>query len=243
MNTEQPIGSDQQGLVSARRRSAARWELKSRVALTLGDANRMLHLYAEGIRRSQEALEIYERFGDAEGQGKCWTYLGWLFLGDGQLGAAEEAGSHAIKLFQGQGRDYWVCLSHRLLGDICRTKGEIGTAIRHFEKAIRIASPFEWHHELFWNHVSLAQLFRDEREFDSAQSHIERAKPHAVDDAYKLCRVMRLQARVWYHQGRLEEGKAEILCALKTFEELGATAELPLSRSLLWKIEQAIERR
>ena len=34
MNQEQPIGSDQQGLVSARRRSAARWELKSRVALT-----------------------------------------------------------------------------------------------------------------------------------------------------------------------------------------------------------------
>ena len=36
MNQEQPIGSDQQGLVSARRRSAARWELKSRVALTAG---------------------------------------------------------------------------------------------------------------------------------------------------------------------------------------------------------------
>ena len=35
MNQEQPIGSDQQGLVSARRRSAARWELKSRVALTI----------------------------------------------------------------------------------------------------------------------------------------------------------------------------------------------------------------
>ena len=34
MNQEQPFGSDQQGLVSARRRSAARWELKSRVALT-----------------------------------------------------------------------------------------------------------------------------------------------------------------------------------------------------------------
>ena len=35
MNQEQPIGSDQQGLVSARRRSEARWELKSRVALTM----------------------------------------------------------------------------------------------------------------------------------------------------------------------------------------------------------------
>ena len=34
MNQEQPIGSDQQGLVSARRRSEVRWELKSRVALT-----------------------------------------------------------------------------------------------------------------------------------------------------------------------------------------------------------------
>ena len=202
-----------------------------RVARTLrelADANRMLRLYEEGIQQSKEALEIYERLGDAEGQGKCWNCLGWLLLDDEQLDAAEEAGSHAINLFRDQGREYWVCGSHRLLGDIYRSKGERGKAIQHFEAAIGIASPFDWHDQLFWTHLSLAMLFCDENEFDNAQSHIEQAKSHAIDDAYKLGRAMDQQAEIWYRQGRLEEAKAEILCALETFEKLGATAELPV---------------
>jgi hypothetical protein len=59
-----------------------------RVAYTLralADANRMLGLYEEGIQQSKEALEIYERLGDAEGQAKCWNYLGWLLLDDDNL--------------------------------------------------------------------------------------------------------------------------------------------------------------
>ena len=178
----------------------------------------------------------------AVGQGKCWISLGWLLLDDEQLDSAEDAGSHAIKLFRDQGRELWVCGSHRLLGDIYRSKGEIGKAVEHFEAAITIASPF-WHHQLFWTHFSLAELFRCKGELDNAQPHIEKAKSHTGDNAYQLGRAMRLQARVWYYQGRLEEGKAEIICALEMFEKLGATAELPWSRSVLREIEQAIERR
>ena len=218
-------------------------ERVARTLMKLGDANRRLHLYEEGIRQSQEALEIYERLGDVEGQGKCWNYLGWLFLGDERLDAAEEAGSRAIKLFLDQGRECWVCLSHRLLGNIYQFRGEIGKAVEHFEAAIRIASSFDWHNELFWTHFSLADLFRCEGELDNAQPHIEQAKLHAEDNAYQLGRAMRMQALVWHRQGRLEEGKAEIVCALETFEKLGATAELPGTRSILQKIERAIERR
>ena len=215
----------------------------ARTLMMLGDANRMLRLYEEGIRRSKEALEIYERMEDAEGQAKCWNFLGWLFLANEQLEAAEEAGSHAMKLFLDQGREYWVCASHRLLGDIYLSKGEPEKAIDHFEAAIRIASPIDWHSELFWTHFALAELFCDKNEFGNAQTHIEQVKSHAVDDAYLLGRAMRMQARVWYRQGRLEDGKAEILCALEVFEKLGATAELPQSRSILRKIEWEIEHR
>ena len=217
----------------------------NRVARTLtklGDTNRLLRLYEEGIRQSKEALEIYERLGDAEGQGKCWNNLGWLFLGDGQLDAAEEAGSHAIKLFLDEGREYWVCRTHRLLGEIYRSKREIKKAVEHFEAAIGIASPFDWHDQLFWTHFALAVLFCNEDEFDNAQSHIERAKSHTIDDALELGCAMDQQATIWYHQGRLEDGKAEVLRAIETFEKLGATADLSVSRNILRKIERAIER-
>ena len=215
----------------------------ARTLMRLGDANRMLRLYEEGIRQSKEALEMYERFGDAEGQAKCWSSLGRVLLGDKQLEAAEEAGSRAIELFLDQGRGYWVCGSHRLLGRIYQSKGEIGKAVEHFEAAIGIASPFNWHRDLFWIHFSLAELFLNKGEFDNAQSHVEEAKPHTVDDAYSLGRVIHLQAQVLYRQGRFEEAKAEILCALETFEKLGATADLSSSRSILRKIERAIEQR
>jgi len=185
-------------------------------------------------------LEIYKRLGDAEGQAKCWNYLGRSLLDDGQLGAAEAAASHALKLFLGQGREYWVCSSHRLLGEIYRVKGENGKAIQHLEAAIGIASPLDWHNSLFWTHLSLAVLFRTKNELDNAQFHIERAKSHAVDDAYNQGRAMDWQAEIWYRQGRLEEAKAEILCALETFEKLGATEDLPWSRSRLQRIERAI---
>ena len=216
-----------------------------RVAHTLrylASANRRLGLHGEGIRQSKEALEIYQRLGDAGGQAKCWNYLGRLLLGDRQLDAAEEAGSRAINLFQDQHREYWVCGSHRLLGDIYRSKGERGKAIQHSEAAIGIASPFDWHHQLFWTHISLAELFRQNNEFDDAQFHIEQARPHAADNARKLGVIMVWQAETWFGQGRLEEARAEVLCALEMFEKLEATAELATSRSILRKIEWALER-
>ena len=217
-----------------------------RVAWTLrelADANRLLGLHNEGMRQSREALEIYEWLGDAEGRAKSWYDLGWLLYHDNQLEAAEEAGSHAINLFRDQHREYWVCGSHRLLGRIYESKGKKEKAIQHLEATIGIASPFDWHGQLFWAHLALARLFCNENEFHNAQSHIEQAKSHAIDDAYNLGRAMYWQAEIWYGQGRLEEAKAEILCALETFEKLGATTLVPESRSILRKIEWAIERR
>ena len=209
----------------------------------LASANRHLGLYGEGIQRSKEALEVCEKLSDAEERAKCWNYLGWLLLNDNQLDAAEEAGLHAINLFQDQAREYWVCGSHRLLGDIYHYKGRRGKAIQHLEAAIGIASPFEWHHQLFWTHFALEELFCKNNKFDDAQSHIERAKSHVVDNAYKFGRAMGWQAEIWYRQGRLEEAKAEILCALETLEKVGATSGLLGTRSILQKIERAIGHR
>ena len=212
-----------------------------RVAHTLmylGNANRMLGPYDEGIQQSREALEIYKRLGVAEGQAKCWNFLARLLLDDKQLDAAEEAASHAIQLFLDQGREFWVCDSHRLLGDVYRIKGERGKAVQHFEAALGIASSFDWHNQLFWIHRALVWLFLDENEFDSAQSHINQAKSQAIDDTYCLGRAVEMQAWIWYLQGRLEEAKAEALGALEMFEKLGAASDVGRCKILLRKIEE-----
>jgi hypothetical protein len=69
-------------------------------------------------------------------------------------------------------------------------------AIRHFETAIGIASPFHRHNDLFWNHFSLVKLFRDEGEFDDANIHAEQTKLHSVNGIFKLGRAMQMQAGI-----------------------------------------------
>ena len=217
-----------------------------RVARTLRDlarANRMLGLCEEGIQQSRAALEICKRLGDAEGQAKCWGQLGGLLLEDSRFDAAEEATSHALKLFLDQGREFWICDSHRLLGEIHRFKGEKGKSAHHYEAALEIASSFDWYYQLCLIHYSLAWLFHDLNEFDKAQAHTEQSKLHAVDNAYCLGRAMDQQAWIWYSQGRLEEAGAEISRAIETFEKLGATEDLRESRNLLRDIELAVESR
>ena len=103
--------------------------------------------------------------------------------------------------------------------------------------ALGIASSFDWHHGLFWIYYSLAGLFLDRGGFDDANIHIECAKSHTANRAYRLGRAMELQVRVWYNQHSLEEARSEFLRAADVFEKLGAAKDLKGCRKLLQVIQ------
>ena len=211
----------------------------SKVAQTLGflaHTNQWPHLYAEGILQAKESLGIFERLDDILGQARSLQDLAWLFHDDSQLDAAEGAASRSIELLP-NGEQFLACQGHRILGNVCRSKGETERAINHFEVALATASAFNWPSETFWILYSLAQLFFSQGRLDDAHSHIEHAKSYAVNDAYNLGRVARLQAHIWYKQGRLEEAKSEALCAASVFEKLGAALDMENCRELLRSIE------
>ena len=208
----------------------------------LSKANRLLGLREEGIGQARAALEIFERVNNVIGQGWCLNDLAWLFFYDGQLDATEDTASRAIDLLRGiRGQEPVLCQAHRILGLMNQSKGEKQKAVDHFEIARSIASPFNWHEELFWAHFSLADLFLRENEFDNASAHIERAKSHAVNDAYHLGRVTHLQAVAWYRQGMLQTAKSEVLRALEIHENLGAAMAAGYCRDLLQDVEQAMK--
>ena len=204
----------------------------ARALRRLSDTNRRLHLCKEGIQQAKEASEIYNRLGDAVQQANSLKDLAYLLLSDEQHDAAEDAVTHAIDLIQGKGQEYIACQSHRILGEVHRCKGEKEKAIHNFKVALGIASSFDWHNELFWSHFILAAQFCNGGEFEEATSHIERAKLHAVHNAYNLGRATEYQAIVWYQQGRLEEAACEVLRALEIFERLGAVEEAERCRDL-----------
>ena len=211
----------------------------------LSDTNRFLRLIGEGLQQAKEAVKISERIGDPIGQGMCLKDLAHLLLEDQQLDAARNAASRAINLITEQHQEYLLSVLHRILGRIHHSKGEEEKAIHHFETALRIASPFNWHETLFWTHYCLARLFGDGGKLDDQNAHIERAKSHAVDGAlqYELGRAARIQARVWYQQLRLEEAESEALHSVEILERLGATEGAMNSRSLLLEVQRAMKTR
>jgi tetratricopeptide (TPR) repeat protein len=215
----------------------------ARVAETLrclSRVNRPLGLYKEGIGQAKEALEIFERINDATGQAESLNSLAWVLSDDGQLDAAEQAATRAINLVsetgQETGQEFLACSIYRVLGQIHQFKKEKEKAIHYFKTALEIATPFNWHHVLFWAHFNLARLFHDEREFGDANDHIGRAKPHAIHNAYNLAYAMFIQASIWSRQRRPEDAKLEALRALEVFEKLGAGIEAERCRTLLWSV-------
>ena len=212
---------------------------------TLSDVNRILRLQGEGIRQVKEALEIFERIGDIKEQALCLYHLAHLLFDDKQLDAAENAASRAIALTTEKGQEYAVCNLHWVLGRIHHSKGEKEKAVHHFETGFKIATPFNWHPVLFWIHYSLAELFCDEREFDDANTHTERAKSHAMDGTlpHELGEATRMQAVVWHRQLRLEEAKSEASHAIEIFEKLGAAENVGYCRTLLQNVEGAMKER
>ena len=215
-----------------------------RVAETLRflcDTNRLLGLHKEGFQQAKESLEIYKELNNVLEQARSLQQLASLLYEDKQLDAAETTTLRAIGLLSDKGDQFTVCGCYRLLGQICRSKGETEEAIIHFETALGIASPFNWYNRLFWIHYSLAELFLDEKRFDDAHTHIGRAKSYAIDLSRSSGCAMRMQAKIWYYEHKFEEAKSEALCAADVFEKLGATQSLEICRELLQNIEKEMK--
>ena len=211
----------------------------ARTLQLLADTNRNLRLYDEGIEQAKEALEIFERIDTTIGQTQCLKELAWLLFDNKQLDAAEDTASRAISLIPEKGQEYTFCQLHQVLGEIYGSKGEKEKAIHHFQTALGIASPSNWHTILFWTHHALAEMFLHGDEFDEANTHIEQAKSHTVHEPYFLGRAMELQANIWYLQYRFEDARSEALRALEIYEKSGAAEDAMKCRELLRMVEQA----
>ena len=210
----------------------------AQILCLLAGVNTQPGLYEEGVPLMEEGLGIFQRLGDIRGQGRSLQTLANLHLATQRLDAAEKAASRAFSLSSSVNDRFIAHQSRLVLGKVYWAKGETEKAISHIEAALGIASRFNWDSARFWCHYSLAELFLGEDRFNDAQVHIERSRPHAVNDAYNLGRAMELQAGIWYRQHRGEEAESEASCAVEVFEKLGATRELERCRGFLQDIRE-----
>ncbi|KAF9780480.1 hypothetical protein BJ322DRAFT_295454 [Thelephora terrestris] len=205
---------------------------------SLSRVNQHPGLFKEGISQAEEALEIFKRLGDTLEQAICLGYLAWLLLDDDQPDAAQDTALRTIELLPEKGGEFLLCQSHRILGEIHRSKGEKEKALDHFETALTIATPFDWQDQLFCIHYEMAGLFLDDDKFDDANAHIEQAKLHAVDDAYCLGWGMEMQAQIWCREHRLKDARAEVMRAFEIYQKLGLADDVDRCVVLLQEIEE-----
>ena len=173
--TRFPVGVDADEI----RFSEARW--------ILSEKENIEHLIATFTYTNQERGGIWDP--------RCYFYWRepWQTIPRPKIGVLEEYHHSSPNRKQldaaEKGKEYLLCDIHWTLGKIHQFKGDKKKAIHHFETTLRIASPLNLHNELFWTHNYLADLFRDEGEFDTANSHLEQAKSHAAD--YTLSHLSR----------------------------------------------------
>ena len=239
----------------------------ARTLRQLSSTDRLTGLHKEGIRQAKEALEICERLCDVAkealeicerlgttekvlgiyerlgtNQAACLNALALSLREDGQLDAAEEAGSRAISLLPKKGQEVQVCEVHLTLGNVYRSKGETKKAIHHFGVALGIASSFGWGDRLFWIYHSMGGLCLDEGGFDGANVYVERAKSHTANNTCNLGIAMELQAVVWCEQCRFEEARSEALRAADLYEALGIARSAEMCRTFAQVIQQTLDR-
>ena len=209
----------------------------ARTLRSLSDANRRMNLNEEGIPQAKEASEIFEQLGEVDEQAHSLIILAWLLCQDGRLEAAEETGSRAINLLPEKGEEFLACLGYRVLGYIYRSGGKMKQAVHHFKTALRIASSLDVANQLFWVNYSLAEVFSEQDRVEDAQTHLDHAKSHALNNTYNLARAMDLQAWIWDQQGKFGDAKSEALHAIDAFEKLGAVDDAEVTRQFLRNIE------
>ena len=214
----------------------------------LCEASCLVGFHKEGIQYAKEAREIYARLGDVMGLFRSICSLAMTLCSDGDLAAAEEEASALIDIIQGR-RDQ-RCISgqvldalgksHGILGQVCRSKGELKKAREHFEVSLGITSSLSSETWLFHNHFHLARLSCEEGRFDDVGAHVERAKLYAANDKLRLGCIMEFQAWFSGNQGRFEVALTEGLQAIAIFKELGALQALQkclqLLVSIIWKM-------
>ena len=211
------------------------------VVRTLVMLSRVNRQRKEAVQQAKEALEISEQLNDTVTHAECLVQLSCSFFDDGQIDTAEETAHHAITLLK-EGDQFQVCKCHRVLGDIYRSKGNRGEAVKHLETALEIASSHDWLQEAFRGYLSLATLAFKEGRYDDAGAHIEKAKQRATNSEFGLAGAMEFQARILYCKRNFREAESEALCAADAYRKLGAVGRAESCRRLLDLIRAELDK-
>jgi tetratricopeptide (TPR) repeat protein len=111
------------------------------------------------ISRSQQAMELYTRIGDAKHRVWCLNAMGGAFLSLGDLQKAEEYACRGIENAKAVGSKYDLAFAHWLLGRISLSQGAGEKAVDALQTAVQLLREWRWRGGEAWAISTLGRGF------------------------------------------------------------------------------------
>lgn len=196
------------------------------------------------IAHYQDALQLHQQVGDLAGAAKAQNNLANAFFKSGEWVAADAHYRSAQATFEQIGATYNAALAENNLGGIALHQGRLEEAAAFYQHALQAleqigASPYV--RGTVHMNLGAAQLRRNALEAAAAHLRQGQALFEQTKSRDFLPELLRHQARLELHAGRLDEAAAKAAAALTAARELGMRGEEGIALRVLGEIahEQA----
>jgi tetratricopeptide (TPR) repeat protein len=133
--------------------------------------------------KAYEAMgRAYKALGDAQNSEKCLQTAAEIYMDTDKLGSAEEilneileSGSNSLNIFN-------------TLGVLHRKKGDVGQALRHYKKALKV------HPDEPYIYYNIGRIYLDMKNSDKAKVYFQKAldKDHGFEEAKQVIKAIDL---------------------------------------------------
>ncbi|MEW6508206.1 MAG: tetratricopeptide repeat-containing sensor histidine kinase [Bacteroidota bacterium] len=167
------------------------------------------------IQLGKEALKIYKRIDDLNGEALAKNYLGIVFVNIGVIEVAFEYHKDALVSAEKANNPTQIAYSLNNLGEIFRTRNDIVKATEYIQRAIQIFESIDDKKGLAYCYVNLGRLYNSQDDFNKALYFFEKAN----DIARKL-NYEDMYGRVLLAIARIAQRTGDYAIAKKTYKDL-----------------------
>lgn len=148
------------------------------------------YLYINNFERAahycERAIQLFSTIVGEDGYcAAARLTLAEIYLHQNQSSLAVSISKEVVSLFEGSGHKEYLTDAYSILGESLYKSGDIQSAISHLKKAIDLSYNIQNSHRYIVYCTSLANLFLEEQDFDSALFYFEHARVICEKQSFK----------------------------------------------------------
>ena len=198
----------------------------------------------DAMRRYRQALALYRRGGDREGQANAQNEIGILHAFRDQRARALSALEAAVRLYRALGQRQEVAKSLNNVAIVHKRAGDYDAALRHYEKALRIFRDVDARRNTAVTLSNMGLVYEKQGAYDESLDMHEKALEvyRDLDDRAGIARSLDNLGDIQVTQGQYRKALTNFREALRRQRALGnrrrvAGAHNGIGRVQFWKYE------